>query len=360
MQSPRGFKLSCVLGMVAACLLSFGTARAEPTVLRMADYLPAGHYISEFMTKVWMARVTELTDGEIVFDYFPSEQLGKAKDLLSLTQSGVTHVSMVLPSYITDKLPLSGVAELPGSFSTSCEGSIAYWELAKPGGILDQRELEPLGVRALFAMVFSPYQLYLADQPIDGIDVIQGLKLRATGRPKVLATRELGGVPIQMSAPEILESLSRGTIDGIFLAHSSVADYDLHHQLKYGTRSENFGSAVAIHAIGLETWNNMSPEIQEAFTQAGDEVLLSGCAAVDNDSAVSQELIRETGVSFVDLSPEDRAAFNDVLSGVNRQWAEDMEQRGKPGTEVLRAYQDALRNTLVQQAQSTREAPVGE
>lgn len=39
--------------------------------------------------------------------------MGKAKDLLSLTQSGVLDIGYVGPSYVSDKLPLFSVGELP-------------------------------------------------------------------------------------------------------------------------------------------------------------------------------------------------------------------------------------------------------
>ncbi len=348
MKLRGGLKRVQVAVVAAICLLMPGLVQAEPTVLRVADYLPSGHFITKFMAEVWMNRVRELTNGQVVFDYFPGEQLGKAKDLLSLTQSGVADVGLAAPSYITDKLPLSGVAELPEAFSNSCEGSLAYWGLVKPGGIIDKNELEPLGVRALFALVLAPYQLYLARAPIDDVHAVEGLKLRAPGGPKVLMTRRLGGVPVQMGAPEIMESLSRGTIDGLFLSHSSIADYDLHHHLKYGTDGENFGSAVIMYVINLDTWKETAPEIQQAFTQAGEEVVESACQETDKDSVVSQKAIDEAGVIFVDLSADDRAAFRAVLAGVNQQWAADLDRRGKPGTEVLRAFQRSLENRSAQ------------
>ncbi len=346
----EGLKWACVAGATVTCLLAPGAVQAEPTVLRIADYLPSGHFISTFMAEAWMDRVAELTNGEVVFDYFPGEQLGKAKDLLSLTQSGVVDVGLAAPSYITDKLPLSGVAELPAAFSNSCEGTLAYWGLVKPGGIIDQNELEPLGVRALFSLVLAPYQLYLAHAPIDGVNAVQGLKLRAPGGPKVLMTRRLGGVPVQMGAPEILESLSRGTIDGLFLSHSSIADYDLHHHLKYGTGDENFGSAVIMYVVNLDAWRDMPADIRKAFTQAGEEVVESSCKETDKDSIVSQKAIEDAGVTFVELTIEDRAAFRAVLAGVNQQWAEDLDQRGKPGTRVLQTFEGALERRSMQAA----------
>ena len=346
-------KSALTASVAAVALLTAAPVNAdEPKLIRVADYLPSGHFITKFMTSVWLDRVMELTDGEITFDYFPAEQLGKAKDLLSLTQSGVADVGLAAPSYITDKLPLSSVAELPESFTNSCEGTVAYWELIKPGGIIDRYELNPLGVRALFVLVLAPYQLFLANTPIETVDSVQGHKLRAPGGPKVLITRRMGGVPVQMGAPEILESLSRGTIDGLLLSHSSIVDYDLHHHLSYGTDGENFGSAVIMYTVNLDTWAELPPKVRQAFTQAGQEVTRSGCVATDEDSAVSLKSIREAGVEIVDLSPSARAEFKSVLQGVNRQWAADLDSRGKPGTEVLQAFQNALAATRpVQQAQ---------
>jgi hypothetical protein len=39
--------------------------------------------------------------------------LGKAKDLLALTQAGVIDIAYVAPGFVSDKMPLSVVAELP-------------------------------------------------------------------------------------------------------------------------------------------------------------------------------------------------------------------------------------------------------
>src|SRR3546814_15988729 len=67
---------------------------------RVADSLPVGHFFAESGTKFWMAEVKRLTGGKVDFEYFPSEQLGKAKDMLPLTQTGVADVGYVVPSYV--------------------------------------------------------------------------------------------------------------------------------------------------------------------------------------------------------------------------------------------------------------------
>src|SRR5690606_25050744 len=153
---------------LAAGLAHAGQAAADVT-LRVADSLPVGHFFSNYATKYWMEEITKRTKGEVKFQYYPAEQLGKAKDLLALTQSGVADVGYVVPSYASDKMPLTAVAELPGSFSDSCSATLAYEKLARDDGILAQKEFKPNGVRLMFTLVLPPYQVFSGKKPIENI-----------------------------------------------------------------------------------------------------------------------------------------------------------------------------------------------
>ena len=133
----RKHRFTTSVAALSAALLWCGAATAQTaqTALRVADSFPTGHYIAENQTKPWMEKVKELTGGKVSFQYFPAEQLGKAKDLLSLTQTGVVDIGYVAPAYASDKMPVSEVAMLPGAFAHSCQGTLAYWKLARSLGV---------------------------------------------------------------------------------------------------------------------------------------------------------------------------------------------------------------------------------
>ncbi|HMM70849.1 MAG TPA: TRAP transporter substrate-binding protein DctP, partial [Rhodocyclaceae bacterium] len=223
-------------------------AQDKKLTLRVADSFPQGHYLSRYATKPWMEQVTALTKGQVQFEHYPAEQLGKAKDLLSLTINGVTDIGYVGPSYVSDKMPLSAVAQLPGSFSTSCEGTLAYWKIARDG-VLAQKEFAPNGVRLLFTVVLAPYQVGTTKQKIEGMKSIEGLKIRSTGGALDVVVRKMKAVPVNIPAPEVYEAMSRGTVDGGVLPFSSLFPYELHKLLKYSTVGENLGSFVANYVI---------------------------------------------------------------------------------------------------------------
>jgi len=336
----RHLNMPFAAAVCSVAALTAGTAAAE--TLRVADSFPVGHYIAENLTKVWMDRVTELTNGEIDFEYYPAEQMGKSKDLMSLAQTGVVDIGYAGVSYLADKLPLAGVGELPEAFTQACHGTSAFWSIAKPGGPLDQAELAPQGVRMLFVMVLPPYQVMTASKEITGVESFRGMKLRATGGTKEIAVELIGATPIAIPAPETREALSRGTIDGVLFPHSSALPYGLAPELKWGTQDINFGSFVASYVISEQRWQQLSPEVQKAMTDAAEEAIPSACAiAEDLDLQDKQKMVDE-GVTFVSLPDADKEKIEADLAGIGEQWAADLDGRGLAGTEILTAFREAL------------------
>ncbi|AEC19206.1 hypothetical protein PT7_0666 [Pusillimonas sp. T7-7] len=331
------------LAALTACGMFAPSIAAAERTLRVADSLPVGHFFAEYATKYWMEEVTKATGGEIKFNYYPAEQLGKAKDLLALTQSGVVDVGYVVPSYASDKMPLTAVAELPGSFDTSCAATLAYSKLARNDGILAKKEFEPNGVRLMFTLVLPPYQVFTGGKPLTNIKSIEGLKLRTAGGAMDATVRSFGGVPVRMAAPELYESLSRGTVDGMLFPYASLISYDLPGITKYGTTGENFGSAVLTYVISEKLWKTFSPEVQKAISEVGEKTTQRVCSMTDDDTARDIETIRSKGVTFVHFEGEDRKVIETNMAAVSKEWAEKLDQRGKPGSEVLQAFHDALK-----------------
>lgn len=335
-------KALALLSLATGCLAAAGAARAEEITLRVADSFPAGHYVVEHGTKPWMEEITRATNGKVQFKYYPAEQLGKAKDLLSLTQSGVADIGYVAPAFVTDKLPLSTVAELPEAFSTSCEGTLAYWQLVRPGGFLDQKEISPAGMRVLWTLVLPPYQLYMGREPITSIDVTQGKKLRTTGAAKELTVRKLGAVPVQIPTPDVMEALSRGTVDGMLFPHSSITSYDLTRYVKSATVGENLGSFVITYMISKRKWDALPADVKAAIDQAADKINRNACSKTDLDDVRDMERIKATGVEFVTLSAADKAKLREKVSGVSAEWAANLDKRRLAGTQTLDAFRKAI------------------
>jgi TRAP-type C4-dicarboxylate transport system substrate-binding protein len=333
-------------GLLAVAVLASGTARAdEPTItLRLADSLPIGHIIHEAVTKPFIAAVEKRTNGKVVISHFPAEQLGKAKDLLRLTQSGVVDIGYVVPSYASDKMPLTAVAELPGGFRDACQGTAAYWALTRDGNFLAEKEFAPNGIRPLITFALPTYQILLSTRkPINSLADIEGLKIRTAGGALDLMMRGIKAVPIRMSPPEIYESMSRGTLDGAMLGYQSAVSYDLIGLLKTGTLNEPLSSVVITYSISAAKWKALPESIRKILDEEGERITNESCVKFAHAEEQALAKAKDKGIKLIHFSPDDEKTMASVFDSVSHDWASGLDSRGKPGSEALKVWRAALK-----------------
>lgn len=337
-KSVQTIALSLALGVASSA------CAAETITLKVADNLPSTHFIATYATKYFMEEVSKATNGEVKFQYYPSEQLGKARDMLSLTQKGVADIGLVVPSYIGDKMPLTAAIEIPGDFATSCEGTKAYWQLAKNGGFLDKHEFAPNGVRVLFVYVNPAYQI-LMKSPIERLADLKGKKIRVAGSAQFLMMKQLGAVPVRTSAPEVHQALSRGTVDGVNFPIPTVFSYDLQNMITAATRGGKFGTAAVTYVMSRDRWDKLPEDVKKAIEDVGERTTNRVCGLTDADVEKGYQALASGGVKLISLDAADQKAFAQVAAMVEKDWVDQIEKSGKPARETREAWLQALKNT---------------
>jgi TRAP-type C4-dicarboxylate transport system substrate-binding protein len=272
---------------------------------------------------------------------YPNQQIGKAADMLRLTQSGVVDIGYIGPSYVSDKMPLSEVAQLPGAFDTSCQGTLAYWKSARDG-VLAKQEYAPNKIKLLFEVVLPPYQVWTAKQKVETTNDMQGLKLRTTGGAQDLTLRALGAVPVRMAAPDAYESLSRGTMDGLLFPMESVVAYGLDKLVKHATEGVSLDSFIVAYSINQSVWDKMPDDVKKAMDEASESIEPTACAAVDKEQDGTRQHMKDEGVSFNPLSEATRAEMKEKLRGVGQEWAAGLDSRGKQASAALKEFEGLL------------------
>ena len=328
------------VSLLATAAMSMALPASAQVKLKLADSFPPSHYIAVHGAKKFMEEATRLSGGKVTFDYFPAEQIGKAKDLLQLTNAGVADIAYVVSSYAPDKLPLSAVAELPGMFASSCEGTAAYLKLAGSGFLYD-KEFKPNGVKPLMAFVLAPYQISTKAAPLARLEDLKGLKIRAAGGAFDLSLRLLGAVPVRMPAPDIRESLVRGTIDGSVGPAGSAKPYDLHTQFKFMTVGASFGGFAATYSINQKKWDSLPADVQQALSAAGEATSKWLCAVADRQEAAAVTEMEGMGAKPWRLSAAEKAELVQRLEPVHADWAKRLDERNLPGSDAVKAWRSA-------------------
>ncbi|MGB3245680.1 MAG: TRAP transporter substrate-binding protein DctP [Sulfitobacter sp.] len=306
------------LGMAAS-------AQAEVT-LTFADWQVPAASTTQQAAKVFMDRATELSNGEIQFEYFPAEQLGKGGEMLRLLQTGVADIAHVSPAYITDKFPLLTVSELPGMPLDSCALANAVYDMAQPGGLLYESEFKPNGVRLLLAGNLGPYSILTTEKPIATVADLAGMNIRTAGGPMEMTATELGANAIRMSGSETLPSLSRGTLDGLLWPIPLVEDWGLEGALTHMTPNLSTGSFVVTYSISDSVWDGLTESQQAAMTEAGKFATEHYCNFVNETWTSSRDkLERVHGIMVSEFSEEEIVKAEARFDDVNEKWVERLK-----------------------------------
>lgn len=328
-------KLTLVTMLVACSALP---AVADDTItLKFAMAVPPTHFTAVAGAKFFMDRATALSKGRIKFDWYPAEQLGKAKDMLTLVQTGVADMADVVPGYVPDKLPLSGVAELPGQIADSCDGTRVFYKLTRPGNFLAKHEYDAQKVHVLMAAPLVPYKIFTTKKALDQPDDIRGLKLRSAGGATDLTLSELGAVSVRLAGPDIHEALSRGTIDGAMYPYISLKSFDLIDTVKFATEDVRIGSVATAFLFSQARWQTLPEDIRAILDQAGMEAGMNYCNYMDTQEAAEKKLLSS---KIEAKRPSDSALeeWRARLSKVKLEWAKRLDARNKPGTGAVAAW----------------------
>jgi TRAP-type C4-dicarboxylate transport system substrate-binding protein len=105
------------------------------------------------------------------------------------------------------------------------------------------------------------------NRPLRGLEGFKGLKIRAPGRPILLAMKDLGANPIPMPFAEIHTAMQTGMVDAVERNTFVMKPEGWEKTVKYLNMDGHSGDALAI-AMNKKLWEKLTPELKEAMARA--------------------------------------------------------------------------------------------
>ncbi|WP_260287168.1 TRAP transporter substrate-binding protein [Peribacillus aracenensis] len=312
----------------------------EVIKIKIADSFPNTHSIAKLGVIPWIERIEELGEGKIEVEYYPAEQLGKAASLLDLAKNKVADITYVMPGYFADKMPLSSIASNPGLVPGTVVGSKAYNKLVQEN--LYELEFKPNGVKPLWAATLNPYQIVTADRPVKSVEDFKGLRVFTSGGVQEAIMHHFNSTPVSMSASEIYTSWDRGTIDSAMLTLFSWPGYQVDKLAKYSSTNAQLTSVGFAYVVNEEVWNSWPENVQNVVSQASEETIEKLSTGIAELEESLQEEYEAEGIEFYEIQPDELKKWNEELKPINEKWAEDLEAKGLPGTEILEKFQQYI------------------
>ncbi len=332
--------LFCIVAAVTLGFLQTSFAAETPIKFRFATYF--GQEYADF----WPAHVKfvdtlkELGKGKIVVDFYPSETLLKANQLLpGLINGSADAVSSPL-TYWHGTLPITQGFSLPLQWRDASDHPYKALNPDSPVVKYVNDIASKKNVFMYFAQTEWTDYLWVKDKKVKSPADCKGLKIRASGIIAQEVSKALGAGSVALSSAEIYTALERGTVNAVLGGYTTIVSRGLDEQLKYVPEYpfSNFGPFV----IGLRRdWYDKLPnDVRKIFDTAGKAYYEAFHAASQKVKADQIAALKKK-IEFIKLTPQETEAFNKTLSPLPIKWLERKEigDQGKRLLELIKNVQ---------------------
>jgi TRAP-type C4-dicarboxylate transport system substrate-binding protein len=231
----------------------------------------------------------------------------RAEDILWLVEHGLLTLGYQSSSYLTDRVPELGIADLPFLFPSVAAGRTAMD--GRLGAVLAQKIEERVNYRVLgwFENGFRHVSNRL--RPVRSPKDLAGMRIRVLPSKVQARTFELlGAVPMPMDLTQAIEMIKVGSIDAQENPLTNTVTYGVHKFHRFHTLSHHFyiSRPVFLHRTAFESWpERLRASMRHAITAA----VSFQRDLHETEEKEAEKIIRAEGGDIAELTSTEHDAF---------------------------------------------------
>jgi len=317
-------------------------------VLKYADQNSFKGWEGQQAAQPWLNQIQTATGNQVQINTYYDESLTKGANAWDATRQDLTDMAWMFHGYWADQTPLANVLSLPLlPFTSAKQASGIFWQLYQEYPTLRSEFAEN---HILLTWTSMPYFLVTAQKQVKTLEDIRGLRFRVPDGPPVEIMKTLGAVPVTVGMPDTYLYLQKGVIDGMATSWESLLSFHQYELVQYYTYIPLF-TVYFTQAMNNQTWENLSPEIQEQINSVCG--LKGSLFWGENmfDKAVSGRTVlqKQSGLKMIEytIPDEELARWQTATQPIRDAWVKKMVEAGHPEAkailnttlELIRTYQ---------------------
>lgn len=330
-------------GALSAALAAVFAIAAAPEVnaqsreLKLAHFVIPQHPYSKFLQE-WADLVAKKSGGKVTIAIFPNGQMGPAPRYYDMARSGQVDVTWFVHGFTPGRFPLTDLSNMPYLFGS---GEIGTQVLNEPQ-IRAYLDKEHAGVRVMLLHTHQPGNIHTTSVPVRRAEDLKGLRIRFASPAVREFIGQLGGTPVGIPTPEIVEGMQKGTLDGAFVDYGGAGlAFRMGPVTKYTTEMYSYVVSFGT-VINRRTWDSLGPEMQKVLDGALAEI--GGAAEAgrrfDGADEPGKQAMIKAGTQIITLAPVEDAKFRKAGAEVTERVLAELESKGQPARKVYGLMQD--------------------
>ena len=301
--------------MAATALMALAApALSADYTFRFQSSDPAGN--PNFMLQQgWAKDVAEKSDGKIEINLMPVESIVAHNETQDAIATGILDGHVTDLSYFSGKDPAFGLMGNPVGAWSNPEQMLDFVENGGGSELLNEI-MNPYGLQFIGATT-PGLEALVSAVPLDGVDDLQGVKIRAPEGLVQSVFAAAGASPVNLPGSEVFTSLDKKVIDAadytVFSTNQAQGLNDIAPHPVY----PGFHSMPLVEiSMNKDKWDTLPEDLQQVMTQSVKDFARVQVAALAEADEKAVAAAKEGGeITVHDWSDEERAKFRGIAMG---------------------------------------------
>lgn len=315
-----------LLSTLAAAAISFPVQAATKWDLPTA--YPASNLHTENLQQ-FVQEVKEQSGGELDIQLHINASLFKAPEIKRAVQSNQAQAGEILLTNYANEDPIYALDGLP----FLATGYDAAWKLYQAQKPVLSKKLESQGMMLLFTVAWPPQGIY-ANNDINSVDDLKGLKWRAYSPVTARIAELVGAQPVTIQQAELAQAMATGVVNAFMTSGSTGWDTKVYEYMKrfYDTQAWLPKNAILVNKKAFDALDQKS---RDALLKAAESAEKRGWELSREKTQWYLDNLSKNGMEIVKPSAELMNGLDKVGQTMLAEW---LEKAGADGKQVIDTY----------------------
>lgn len=315
--------LAAAISVAATATLAQGTGcDAGETVVKFSHVTNTDKHPKGIAAQLLMDRVNEEMNGTMCMEVFPNSTLYTDEQVIEALLRGDVQLAAPSLSLFESITKAYRLFDLPFMFK-NIDAVDAFQASDTGQGMLDM--MQRRGLQGLGYWHNGMKQIS-ANKPLIEPTDAAGLKFRVQPSDVLVAQfKALNASPQPMAFSEVYGALQTGVVDGQENTWSNIYGQKF-FEVQDGITETNHGIIDYMVVTSTDFLDSLDPAVKDQFLTILNEVTTERNAAVTQVDLEARQAILDAGSKIVELTPEQRQAWVDVMKPVWSQFADEVGQ----------------------------------
>ena len=310
--------LTLILVFLFGIVLTSCNQTEKHRTIKLAHGLDINHSVHKAMVKMG-EDLEKLSEGKMLLEIYPSQQLGTERQCLELLQIGSLDMTKVSAGVMENFAPKMKIFGLPFLFR---DREHSFQVLDGPIGKQLLDEGEKYWLKGLGYYDAGSRSFYTKKKSINSPEDLAGMKIRVMESVTAMdMVRSLGGSPTPISWGELYTSLQQGVVDG---AENNPPSFYLsrHYEVCKFYSLDEHTVLPDVLIMGTQIWNRLSEEERNWLQKAVDNSVIYQRILW---AEAEEEALAEVQKAGVKVTRPDKTLFSKKVESIYEQYKDDTE-----------------------------------